>query len=1061
MTGYDIAPFALPSDDPREVRFEEPRDIGRVVVTFTGPPPARVGLSYLRQHWPENRFELDPDRDLANPAFFGWSKSDDQFNCHWQQAKVVRSGRAPLNLGFQRLGKELGSFPEAHKYDVTFRRTLGIRVEAPEAARIRRIRVFTRSEPVRSRLRVELDAGRRTRGTQIALSGYNAQVAKLTPGSGTRAGDKLIRLSAARQRKFWVDVTHMRPIHRHSGDTGLVAFVLDHEAFTISLDAIEQQGPVWFAEDGVFVAMDDDPTTFVDYRRRIRSARTIRQCVTAEAEQSMSGAAHGQPRPHAVPYVIGCNGAQQLFWIEPNGDLVLHARNAGPGGFLATHARRGVSPRFKNDLDGRFLFGLDHWIVAGRFTDPAPAIVWNLHRKCGAVFLEQKIFAVPLESSIEDDCLTQNDPVVALIRFRFRNVGSEPAEAQLPIAYSHRSARSYNRFFTRAQFIPTLKYDDDLIPQGPRDPLRATDGRITSEYRGQEVLRCAYQTTMQPAATGDGAVFNQQLEPGESCDVVLRVPYLALESDAELSALDSLDYDRCYGQVTHYWRRQAQRGARIKTPEPRLNDLHSAHLAHQMVADHALSDGSRLVNTSVGASTYGNYANESCMIIQELTERGLHEEARRRLEVFVRYQGTAAMLGKFTDHDGLYYGAAGFEGNPAYCQNHGWVLWALAEHYFMTHDKAWLMSVSDSVVQAVDWVVRQRRTTMGDLPHSRGWERGFLSPGGLEDVGEYCYWLSTNVLTWRGVHRAAEALLAIGHPQGSRIAAEADAYRCELTRGLEIARRHSPLVRLRDGRWVPHYPCRLYRRGRDFRWIAEVLEGSVYLLLSGLYAPKSKEAGWILDDYQDNLYQNPPFGFSIFDPQVQWFDRGGFSIQPNLLAGLVPHLDRDEIEMYLWMFFNSLASCYREEVNTLVEHPMPELGFGNAAPMKTGDEANVVRWLRHMFVYECGGVLHLGKAIPRAWLARGDEIYAEGVSTHYGQVGVHFVPRPDQRTIGVIANLELWRQPARLLVRVRHPQKQPIRSVRVAGKEHGTYDADAGDIDITGTSGAVEIEVAY
>jgi hypothetical protein len=46
------------------------------------------------------------------------------------------------------------------------------------------------------------------------------------------------------------------------------------------------------------------------------------------------------------------------------------------------------------------------------------------------------------------------------------------------------------------------------------------------------------------------------------------------------------------------------------------------------------------------------------------------------------------------------------------------------------------------------------------------------------------------------------------------------------------------------------------------------------------------------------------------------------------------------------MFFNSLASCYREEVNTLVEHPMPELGFGNAAPMKTGDEANVVRWLR-------------------------------------------------------------------------------------------------------------------
>ncbi len=29
------------------------------------------------------------------------------------------------------------------------------------------------------------------------------------------------------------------------------------------------------------------------------------------------------------------------------------------------------------------------------------------------------------------------------------------------------------------------------------------------------------------------------------------------------------------------------------------------------------------------------------------------------------------------------------------------------------------------------------------------------------------------------------------------------------------------------------------------------MEGSVYLLISGLYAPKSKQAGWILDDYLD------------------------------------------------------------------------------------------------------------------------------------------------------------------------------------------------------------------
>ena len=52
-----------------------------------------------------------------------------------------------------------------------------------------------------------------------------------------------------------------------------------------------------------------------------------------------------------------------------------------------------------------------------------------------------------------------------------------------------------------------------------------------------------------------------------------------------------------------------------------------------------------------------------------------------------------------------------------------------------------------------------------------------------------------------------------------------------------------------DGRWVPTYPSRLYGRGRDLGWIREVLEGSVYLLISGLYKSTSKQAGWILDDY--------------------------------------------------------------------------------------------------------------------------------------------------------------------------------------------------------------------
>ena len=51
-----------------------------------------------------------------------------------------------------------------------------------------------------------------------------------------------------------------------------------------------------------------------------------------------------------------------------------------------------------------------------------------------------------------------------------------------------------------------------------------------------------------------------------------------------------------------------------------------------------------------------------------------------------------------------------------------------------------------------------RGATLPPEPHSRGWERGFLAAGALEDVDVYFYWLSTNALTWRGLNSAAEAL---------------------------------------------------------------------------------------------------------------------------------------------------------------------------------------------------------------------------------------------------------------------------------------------------------------
>jgi hypothetical protein len=408
----------------------------------------------------------------------------------------------------------------------------------------------------------------------------------------------------------------------------------------------------------------------------------------------------------------------------------------------------------------------------------------------------------------------------------------------------------------------------------------------------------------------------------------------------------------------------------------------------------------------------------------------------------------------------MYFGAGGYE-RGAYNQHHGWVLWRLAQHFLYTGDRDWFAGVANSLRAGCDWVFRQRRLTMQPLPHSRGWEYGFLPAGSLEDVEDFHYWLSTNALTWRGVEVAAHALTEFAHPDAARVRREADAYARDLRRGFETMRHHSPLVRLRDGRWVPHYPSRLYCRGRDVGWIREVLEGSVYLLISGLYDVRSRPAQWILDDYQDNRYVRPPYGYPIVNCQHEWYDRGGFSMQPLLLAGLIPYLDRDEPEMYIRMFFNAWCSCYREEINAMIEHPWPFLGYANVAHPKTSDEANALMWLRYIFVYPARNALYFGRAIPRAWLGAGQPIGLECVSNEFGSFSVTYSPVPRAAAIEAVLELTLSRPPRKMLVRFRHPEKKPIRSVRVNGRPHAAFDARKGDVDITGRRGTVRVIASY
>ncbi|NQT93094.1 MAG: hypothetical protein HQ559_10050, partial [Lentisphaerae bacterium] len=154
---FDIGPHALPACAPNERRFEEPRDIECVRVTFAGRAPARIRLSYLRKTWPQSRYERIEDCDMIMPARTGWFSIDDWFNADWQKA-AIRTRRVDdrtVEIRFKGIRAEIDDVSGDPDYDVCYRRSLGIRVE-PGDARVSNIKVFTRSVKAATSIRVEL-----------------------------------------------------------------------------------------------------------------------------------------------------------------------------------------------------------------------------------------------------------------------------------------------------------------------------------------------------------------------------------------------------------------------------------------------------------------------------------------------------------------------------------------------------------------------------------------------------------------------------------------------------------------------------------------------------------------------------------------------------------------------------------------------------------------------------------------------------------------------------------------------------------------------------------------
>jgi hypothetical protein len=281
-------------------------------------------------------------------------------------------------------------------------------------------------------------------------------------------------------------------------------------------------------------------------------------------------------------------------------------------------------------------------------------------------------------------------------------------------------------------------------------------------------------------------------------------------------------------------------------------------------------------------------------------------------------------------------------------------------------------------------------------------------------------------------------------------------------RGITESQILCPVVRLRDGTYVPKIPSRLYERGRAHGWLRETLEGALFLPAYRLLEPDAVETKWILQDYEDNLYISERYGYAIPSFDRFWFSRGGFSMQANLLDGPLPYLWRDDVKHFLRAYFNGFASAFYPEIRMCNEHSLPELGYPAGDHFKTSDEAQSTSWLRLMFVNEMGLDLYLGQAIPRYWLSPGNKVGIERAPSHFGTLSFTIESDSAGDKIRAVVDPPARNSPNNIFVRIRHPQERRIKSVTINGLAHERFDAAKEWVILPGTiRGRQQIDVSY
>lgn len=795
--------------------------------------------------------------------------------------------------------------------------------------------------------------------------------------------------------------------------------------FSFFLRDVNKQHPIYLPANGAVVLTGTDQRTYKEIEGVIKSRdfKSKLQIIENEPEESFDFAAK-HTIEQTAPTILGLSRDFRVFQYDEN---------------FMNNATSSITPKLSSSplMIPEERIGVAYAFCVGRGVGVSPG---------GTRRLEDGVLPIINSTLTDDDVTYHSTSFVALEHTPL--TGSTVKGTHYLVADNH----SAGHMLTKEQ-MEVLKPELPKALKTAEQPVLYF--RCTATNNGN-VLRYAWFKTVKPGVgwwhkskytmdplTGFSAYArdtvmavsklngkplpNEEiavlLQPGEKVNFEFYLPHSPV-TEQQAVVLAKQNFDTKLLECKTFWNTKLKKGAKIKVPEQRIDEMIKAGMLHLDLVTYGKEPDSTLAPT---IGVYSPIGTESAPIIQTYASMGWFDIARRSLNYFLDKQ----------HEDGLIQNFGG------YMVETGAALWSMGEYYRYSKDKKWIIKIKPKLLKSCDYLIKWRNDNKKEELRGKGY--GMIA-GKVADPEDHFHQFMLNGYAYLGIARIAEVLSDIDPVAALRLKKEAESWKTDIRTSFFNAMANSPVVPLGDGSWcatAPPWteatgPRALYEKAETF-WshgtftAPDAMLGPLYLVFCEVLDVKEPVSKSMLDYHSELFYQQNAAFSQPYYSRHNWLQAKLGMVKP-----------------FLKTYYNSFAALADRQTYTFWEH------IFHASPHKTHEEAWFLMETRWMLYMEEGNALHLLKTIPRAWMEDGKEIILEDVQSYFGKIRLKTHSNVNNGYIDAEIECTEDRKPGTVTLRLPHPEhKTPVR---ISG---GKYDPATETVTIDAFTGKAVIKLEF